>query len=356
MIPRRLAVLFVLVSLAAPAAATPQEVEPSVDPALLSPLEFRSIGPLRGGRSTAVTGIHGNHRTFFMGSTGGGVWVTRDAGLTWRNLSDGYFDVASVGAIDVADSDPNVIWVGTGSACVRGNASTGNGVYRSLDGGRTWEHAGLDDTGAIARVIVHPRDPDTVWVAALGHPFGPNEERGIFLTRDGGASWEKVLYVSDEVGAVDLSIDPSNPRQLYAAMWRFERKPWTFYDASEDGGIYKSTDGGATWSELGGGLPTGLTGRIGVSVSPADPERVYALVSAPDPDGGLWRSDDAGTSWRRINRDRNLRQRHWYYSHVQADPVDPDTVYIMNVSIWRSIDGGASIERLRPNHGDTHDL
>jgi photosystem II stability/assembly factor-like uncharacterized protein len=345
-----------LLAPAPPALAATDDAPPAVAAELLSDIEFRSIGPLRGGRSTAVTGIHGDHRTFFMGTTGGGVWVTRDAGLSWGNISDGFLDVASIGAIDVADSDPNVIWLGTGSACVRGNASTGNGMYRSLDGGRTWTHAGLADSGAIAKVVVHPRDPDTAWAAAFGHPFGPSEQRGVFRTEDGGATWEHVLYVSDEVGAVDLSINPDNPRHLYAAMWRFERKPWTFYDASEDGGIFRSTDGGSTWKELEGGLPTGITGRIGVSVSPADPDRVYALVSAPDPDGGLWRSDNAGDSWRRINRDRNLRQRHWYYSHVKADPADPDTVYIMNVNIWRSVDGGESVERLRPNHGDTHDL
>ena len=318
-------------------------------------LEFRSIGPLRGGRSTAVTGIAGQSKLFYMGTTGGGVWRTDDAGLTWRNISDGFFG-GSIGAIDVADSDPNVIYVGTGSACIRGNASTGHGVYGSTDGGRTWKHIGLRAAGSIARLVIHPRDPDLVYVAAFGHPFGPNEERGVYRSRDGGGSWELVHHVSDTVGAIDLSMDPHNPRVLYAAFWRFERKPWTTYDASEDGGIFKSADGGDTWAKLGGGLPTGLTGRIGVSVSPADPDRVYALVSAADPDGGLYRSDDAGTTWQRVNRDRNLRQRHWYYSHVHADPVDPDTVYVLNASAFRSFDGGRTLERVRPNHGDTHVL
>lgn len=332
------------------------EASPPVDPELFSTLEYRSIGPLRGGRSTAVTGIPGRPKEYLMGSTGGGVWKTHDAGLTWNNISDGFFNTASVGAIAVAPSDLNVIYVGTGSACIRGNATTGDGVYRSLDGGETWEHVGLPDAGTIARIIVHPNDHDLVYAAVFGHPFGPSEERGVYRSRDGGATWDRVMFISDEVGAIDLSMNPHNPREIYAAFWRFERKPWTTYDASEDGGIYKTKDGGETWDKLGGGLPEGLTGRIGVDVSPADPDRVYALVSAGDPEGGLYRSDDGGGSWSRINRDRNLRQRHWYYSHVRADPTDRDTVYVMNVSMWRSIDGGRSLERLRPNHGDTHDL
>ncbi len=327
-----------------------------VDPKLFGSMSYRSIGPTRGGRVTAVTGTMGRDDVFYMGTTGGGVWKTTDAGVSWQNVSDGFFDVASIGAVDVADADVNVIYVGSGSACIRGNASTGRGVYKSVDAGRSWSFAGLPDTGAIARVIVHPADPDLVYVAALGHPFGPNEERGVFRSNDGGASWEKVLFVSDTTGAVDLAMNPSNPREMYAAFWRFERKPWTFIDASTDGGIYKTVDGGTTWKKLGGGLPEGLTGRIGVTVSPADPNRVWALVSAADPEGGVYRSDDAGESWSRINRDRNLRTRHWYYSHVIADPVDPGTVYALNSSMYRSIDGGETFERVGVGHGDVHDL
>ncbi|NKB86998.1 MAG: glycosyl hydrolase [Acidobacteria bacterium] len=343
------------------AIAQEQETEatedaPPVDPELFSTMSYRSIGPLRGGRSTAVTGFPGRPKEYLMGSTGGGVWKSSDMGLSWDNVSDGHFHSASIGAIAVAPSDQNVIYVGTGSACIRGNATTGDGMYRSLDGGDTWKHVGLPDSGTIARLIVHPKDHNLIYAAVFGHPFGPNPERGVYRSRDGGDTWEQVKFVSDEVGAVDLSMNPDNPREMYAAFWRFERKPWTAYDGSEDGGIYKTKDGGDTWEKLGGGLPTGLTGRIGVSVSPADPTRVYALVSALDPEGGLYRSDDSGKTWQRINRDRNLRQRHWYYSHVHADPTDRDTVYVLNVSMWKSIDGGKSVSRLRPNHGDTHDL
>jgi photosystem II stability/assembly factor-like uncharacterized protein len=327
-----------------------------VDPALFSAMEYRSIGPLRGGRSTAVTGIAGEPDTFYMGTTGGGVWKTTDSGITWENISDGFFDVASVGAIDVADSDPNVIYVGTGSACPRGNVSIGRGVYKSTDSGKTWAFMGLRDAGQIARIRVHPADPDLVYLAVLGNPFGPGEERGVYRSRDGGETWHKVLYVSEATGAVDLSMNPVNPREIYAAFWRVERKPWTVIDASEDGGIYKTTDGGETWKKLSGGLPQGLTGRIGVSISPANPERVFALVSAHDPEGGIYRSEDAGATWQRINRDRNLRTRHWYYSHITADPNDEDTVYVMNAGFYRSIDAGASFQPIRVGHGDTHDL
>lgn len=332
------------------------ETAPAVDPELFSTMNYRFIGPLRGGRSTAVTGIPGNPKEYLMGSTGGGVWKSSDVGLTWSNISDGDFTSASIGAIVVAPSDLNVIYVGTGSACIRGNATTGDGMYRSLDGGDSWSHIGLSDAGTIARLVVHPNDHELVYAAVFGHPFGPSEERGVYRSRDGGETWEQVMFISDQVGAIDLSMNPHNPREMYAAFWRFERKPWTTYDASEDGGIYKTKDGGDTWEKLGGGLPEGLTGRIGVSVSPADPTRVYAFVSALDPDGGLYRSDDSGKSWERVNRDRNLRQRHWYYSHVQADPNDRDTVYVLNTTVWKSIDGGKSVERIRPNHGDTHAL
>ena len=354
-----LIVLLAVVPLAPGALAqeeTEEEAAPPVDPELFSTMSYRSIGPLRGGRSTAVTGIPGNAKEYLMGTTGGGVWKTSDMGLSWDNVSDGFFNTASVGAIAVAPSDTNVIYVGTGSACIRGNATTGDGMYRSLDGGDTWDHIGLPDSGTIARLVVHPDNHDLVYAAVFGHPFGPSEERGVYRSEDGGNTWEQVMFISNEVGAIDLSMNPRNPREIYAAFWRFERKPWTTYDGSEDGGIYKTKDGGDTWEKLEGGLPTGLTGRIGVSVSPADPTRVYALVSALDPEGGLYRSDDSGKTWQRINRDRNLRQRHWYYSHVHADPTDRDTVYVLNVSMWKSIDAGESMTRLRPNHGDTHDL
>ncbi len=327
-----------------------------VDPALFGGMEFRLIGPFRGGRSTAVTGIPGQPLTFFQGTTGGGVWKTTDAGESWENISDGYFDVASMGAVEVAFSDPNVIYAGTGSAGIRGNIMTGRGVYRSTDGGDSWSFAGLPDAGLIGRIRVHPQDPELVYAAVLGHPFGKNEERGVFRSQDGGGSWTKVLFLSDSVGAVDLAMDPSNPRILYAAMWRAERKPWTLIDASEDGGIYKTTDGGDSWKKLEGGLPRGLTGRIGITVSPANPDRVWAIANAHDPDGGVYRSDDSGKSWTRVNQERKLQQRHWYYSHIVADPVDENTVYAMNTGLYRSIDAGKSWESLRVPHGDVHDL
>ncbi len=337
-------------------ATDPDPANQIVAPALFSGLDFRLIGPFRGGRSTAVTGIPGEPLTFFQGTTGGGVWKTTDAGESWENISDGFFNVSSIGAVEVAPSDPNVIYVGTGSAGIRGNVQDGRGVYRSTDGGDSWSFKGLPEAGLIGRVRVHTSNPDLVYLAAMGHAFGKNEERGVYRSRNGGDSWEKVLFLSDSVGAVDLAMNPKNPRILYAGMWRAERKPWTLIDASEDGGIYKTSDGGDSWEKLGGGLPEGLTGRIGVTVSAANPDRVWAIVNAHDPDGGVYRSDDAGESWTKVNRDRKLRQRHWYYSHIVADPGDENTVYAMNTSLFRSIDAGKTWEGIDVPHGDVQDL
>lgn len=328
--------------------------EPAFDPKLFKALEYRNIGPFRGGRVTAVTGVIGERETYYMGSTGGGVWKTTDGGITWRNISDEAFKSASVGAIAVAPSDSNVLYAGMGSACVRGNTSPGDGVYRSTDAGTTWKHVGLEEAGQIGRISVHPKDPDRVYVAALGHAFGPNEERGVFRTGDGGATWEKVLYVSDKVGAVDLAMDPKNPRILYASTWRVERKPWTLISGGEGSGLHKSTDGGDTWEELTDGLPEGIKGKIGIAVSGADPDRVWALVEAEE--GGLFRSENGGKTFRLINPDRSFRQRAWYYTHVYADPQDLNTVYILNTAIWRSHDGGKEFEFVRGPHGDHHDL
>ncbi|MEE9562705.1 MAG: glycosyl hydrolase, partial [Thermoanaerobaculia bacterium] len=336
------------------AKSTAAELEPTFDEKLFQAMEFRHIGPYRGGRVTAVTGIVGDSETYYMGSTGGGVWKTRDAGVSWKNISDEHFAAASVGAIAVAQSDPNVIFVGTGSACPRGNVSPGIGVYRSTDAGKTWTHVGLDEAGQIARIRIHPQDPDLVYVAALGHIFGPNEERGVFRSADGGESWEKVLFVSDRAGAVDLAMSPGNPRILFAGIWEAERKPWTMLSGGEEGGLYRSTDGGDTWEELTEGLPDGMTGRIGVTVSAANPDRVWALIEAEE--GGLFRSEDGGDTFNLINSDRNFRQRAWYYTHVFADPRDPETVYILNVGMWRSVDGGKTFSYVRAPHGDHHDL
>jgi photosystem II stability/assembly factor-like uncharacterized protein len=325
------------------------------DPKLYQAMQWRLIGPFRGGRVTAVAGVPSQPMTFYMGATGGGVWKTEDGGMTWRNISDGYFKTGSIGAIAVAESDPNVIYVGTGEACPRGNVSHGDGVYKSTDGGRTWVNVGLRDTRHIARIRIHPQNPDLVYVAALGHVFGPNEERGIFRSKDGGKTWEKVLFVDDKTGAIDLAMDPTNPRILYAAFWQVLRQPWTLISGGPGSGLYKTTDGGDTWTKLTTGLPQGIKGRIGVAVSPARPDRVWAIVEAED--GGVFRSDDGGRSWRLVNKERKLRQRAWYYSHIYADPKDPDTVYVLNVQFFKSIDGGRTFDiTIRAPHGDHHDL
>jgi photosystem II stability/assembly factor-like uncharacterized protein len=345
--------LSLLVSVLTPGTAGGQS---AVDSAFLSGLSYRSIGPARGGRVTAVTGVAGAPLSYFMGSTGGGVWKTEDAGNRWENVSDGYFSAASVGAIAVAEADPNVVWVGMGSACIRGNTSQGDGVYRSLDGGRTWIHAGLPEAGQIGRIAVDPRDADVAYVAALGHPFGPNPERGVYRTRDGGGSWERVLFISDSTGAVDVALDPANPRVLYAGMWRAERKPWTMISGATEGGVYKSTDSGDSWTRLEGGLPEGLVGKTAVTVSPANPDRVWVLIEAPEGKGGVYRSDDAGETWTQVNTNRSLQQRAWYYTHIYADPLDENTVYALNVNFWKSVDGGRTFQSVGVPHGDTHDL
>ncbi len=317
-------------------------------------LRYRMAGPYRGGRSTAATGFLNDSDRWLMGTTGGGVWETDDNGVTWRNISDGYFG-GSIGAVAVAASDPNVIYVGEGSMDIRGNTSAGRGAWKSMDGGRTWTSIGLPDAGQIGRIEVHPRDHDLVYVAALGHPFGKNPERGIFRSRDGGETWDHVLALNDSTGASDLAMDMNNARILYAGMWRGERKPWALISGAEEGGVYKTTDGGDTWTKLGGGLPEGIVGKVGVTISPADPDRVWAIIEA-EPDGGVYRSDDGGASWTRTNLDNNLRQRAWYYTHVQADPADPNTVYALNTSLYRSVDGGTTFEVIPVPHGDVHDL
>ncbi len=324
--------------------------------ALYSGLDYRMIGPYRGGRVTAVTGVADEPGTFYMGSTGGGVWKTSNYGLRWDNISDEYFEVASIGSIDVADSDRNVIYVGTGSAGIRSNVSTGRGVYKSTDAGKTWTFIGLRDTGQIGDVVVHPRDPDLVYVAALGHAFGPNPDRGVYRSKDGGANWERVLYVSERTGAVTLGLNPANPREIYAGMWTGERKPWTIISGSLEGGIYKTKDGGDSWSKLENGLPDGLVGKSSLSVSPANPDRVYALVEAGNKKGGLYRSDDAGENFRRVSSQLSLLYRPFYYTQVDAHPTDEDTVFVNNEGFFKSTNGGKHFERISTPHGDNHDI
>ena len=342
-----------------PASSHAQEDDPNVvyDPAFLEAMEYRMIGPYRGGRVTAVAGIPDQPYTFYMGATGGGVWKTEDAGTSWRNVSDGTFEAGSIGAVAVAQSDPNVVYVGTGSAAPRGNISSGVGLYKSTDAGVTWKGIGLDKAGQVGKIVIHPQNPDLVYVAALGNIFGPNPERGVFRSSDGGATWTHVLSVSDSTGAVDLAMDPNNPRILYAGMWRAERKPWTLIDGSTEGGVYKSTDSGDTWKRLEGGLPGGLVGKVGVAVSPANSDRVWVIqATADEKKGGLYRSDDGGKSFSRINREHNLRQRAWYYTYVIADPQDENTVYVLNTGFYKSIDGGKTFESIRVPHGDNHGL
>jgi photosystem II stability/assembly factor-like uncharacterized protein len=323
---------------------------------MLESMRWRLIGPHRGGRVVAVAGDPQHRLVFYFGACSGGVWKTTDGGNSWENVSDGFFKTAPVGAIAVAQSDPNVIYVGMGEACLRGNVSHGDGVYRSTDGGRTWKHLGLAATRHIGRVRVHPQDPDVVYVAALGHAFGPNPERGVFRSTDGGRHWQRILFRSEDAGAIDLAMDPTNPRILYAAFYEVRRGPHFFTSGGPGSSLYKSTDGGDTWVELtdNPGLPKGVKGRIGVAVSPARPDRVWASVEAAE--GGLFRSDDGGATWQRVNDEQDLRQRAWYYSHVFADPKDPETVWCLNVRCLKSTDGGRTFTAVPTPHGDNHDL
>ena len=318
-------------------------------------MEFRSIGPYRGGRVTAVAGVRGQPLLYYQGACGGGVWKTSDAGSNWQPISDKDFKTGSVGAIGVAESDPNVIYAGMGEAPIRGNVSHGDGVYKSTDGGKTWKNVGLKDTRQIARVRVHPKNPDEVFVAGLGHVWGPNPERGIFRTKDGGKSWEKVLFVSDKTGASDLVMDPTNPRILYAGFWQVYRKPWALVSGGPEGGVFRSTDGGDTWKKLEGGLPDGVVGKVGVAVSHTRPERVWAIVESKEK-GGVYRSDDGGEKWTRVNSENRLRQRAWYYTRIYADPKNAESVYVLNTGFFRSNDGGKTYNSIRVPHGDNHDL
>jgi photosystem II stability/assembly factor-like uncharacterized protein len=327
-----------------------------IDSAMLHSLQWRLIGPFRGGRVVAVAGDPVHTQVFYFGSTGGGIWKTTDGGIIWENVSDGSFKRASVGAIAVSTSDPNVIYAGMGETTIRGNVSHGDGVYKSTDGGKTWTHLGLADTRNIAKVRIHPQNPDLVYVAALGHAHGPNPERGVYRSRDGGKTWEQILFRSDKAGAIDLAMDPNNPRILYAAIWEAQRKPYTLVSGGEDCGIFKSTDGGDNWTEITRkpGLPTGVLGKIGLAVSLAKEDRIWAIIDAED--GALFRSNDGGENWERLSEDRNLWARPWYYQHIYADPKDPETIWALNVQCWKSVDGGRTFFEVQVPHGDNHDL
>jgi len=319
-------------------------------------MRWREIGPFRGGRSVAVAGHKDQPLTYYFGATGGGVWKSEDGGNTWLNVSDKFFKLGIVGALAVAESDPNVVYAGTGESCIRGNAMPGEGVYKSEDAGKTWKFAGLKDAQTISKIRVHPKDENLVYAAALGHVFGPNQERGVYRSRDGGKTWQKILYKNDSTGTVDLVLDPTNPRILYAAMWQAYRNPWSMSSGGVGSGMWKSADGGDTWEELtkNDGFPRGIIGKIGIAVSAAKADRVWASIEAED--GGLFRSDDGGKNWTKMTDDRRIRQRAWYYSHVYADPMNPELVYILNVNFHKSMDGGKSLGNVRVPHGDNHDL
>ncbi len=328
----------------------------SYDTTLYNGLSYRLIGPYRGGRSAAVTGVVGDPMKAYFGATGGGVWKSETGGTSWENISDGYFG-GSIGAVAISEWDPNVLYVGGGEKTVRGNVSHGYGMFKSIDAGKTWTMIGLQDSHRIPRIRIHPRNPDLVYAAVLGHLSGPNEERGVYRTTDGGETWEKILYINDEVGFVDLAMDPSNARVMYASAWRVIRTPYSLESGGPGSGIWKTTDGGDTWHEITGrdnGLPSGTLGISGVTISPVNPNRLWAIIEAAE--GGVFRSDDGGASWNRVSEDRNLRQRAWYYTRIYADVANEDMVYVLNVQFWRSRDGGRTYESISTPHGDHHDL
>jgi photosystem II stability/assembly factor-like uncharacterized protein len=357
-------VISLLVLTLAASSISGQRQQPSGAPATtqsqadaLKALQWRQIGPFRGGRSTAVAGVASQPMVFYFGGTGGGVWKTTDGGINWEPVSDGWvFGTGSVGAIGLSDSDPNTVYVGMGESPIRGNVSHGDGVYKSNDAGKTWKRVGLEDTRQISRIRVHPKNPDIVYVAAQGHVWGPNQQRGVFRSKDGGKTWEKVLYRGDKAGACDLIIDPTNPTVLYAGLWEVYRKPWTLESGGPGSGIFKSTDGGDTWTEItrNPGLPKGMIGIVGITVSPANPDRLWAIVEAED--GGVFRSDNGGRTWTKTNEQHNLRQRAWYYTRIYADPKNADTVYVLNTGFYRSNDGGRTFTGIPVPHGDNHDL
>lgn len=339
----------------APGAVLAQEA--SFDQSVIKGMEWRNIGPKRGGRSLGISGSPGRKHEYYFGAVGGGLWKTVDGGLNWKPVTDGQLTSSSVGAVAVAETNPDVVYIGTGETQLRGNIMQGDGVYKSTDGGENWENMGLRDTQAIARIRVHPTDPDVVFVAALGHPYGPNKERGVFRSKDGGVTWKRVLHVSTKAGAADLIIDRTNPDVLYASLWEVYRTPWKMWGGGGASGLWKSSDGGDSWQELtdNPGMPEKPVGKIGITVSPVNADRLWAIVESAE--GGVFRSEDAGASWTRVNSERKLRQRAFYYSRIYADPKDEDTVYALNTGFYKSTDGGETFdETIAVPHGDNHDL
>lgn len=337
-----------------PVAPSPEPGQ-KVNETLFSSLQWRNVGPFRGGRSAAVTGVAGKPNLFYFGATGGGVWRTQDGGRTWENLSDGFFG-GSIGAIEIAPSDNNVIYVGGGECTVRGNVSSGSGMWKSEDAGRTWKSAGLKNSRHIPRIRINPSNPDIAYAAVLGDLFKASDERGLYRTRDGGKTWQRIHFINDNVGAVDICLDPANPRILYASFWKIRRSPYDLSSGGAGSSLWKSTDSGDSWTELtqNEGLPKDTLGIIGVAVSPVRPDRVWAIIESQT--GGVFRSDDGGKKWTKVNDDRNLRQRAWYYSRIYADSKDEDVVYVMNVAYHKSKDGGKTFQSKYAPHGDHHDF
>ena len=357
---RLLSILALVVTITSTYAQSRQAMLANVDPSVFNGLRYRLVGPSRGGRVTTVTGVPSQPKTFYMGVASGGLFRTTDGGATWVPITDGKIPLGSTGSVAVADSDPNVIYLGTGSDGVRSNVSTGRGVYKSSDGGQTWKFLGLYDVGQIGAVRIHPTNPNIVWVAATGDVFKANTERGVFKTTDGGQTWRKVLFVSDQVGAMDLELQPGNPEVIYAWMSRLERKPWTIISGSREGGFYKSADGGEHFTKISNGLPTELIGKANLAVTAAKPDRIYALVEAK-PGGGLYRSDDAGQTWTAMKSQPNqiasaMIQRPFYYATLGADPTNADVVYTGAEGFFKSSDGGKTFSSFRAPHGDHHDI
>ena len=330
-------------------------VSPKPD-SIFKNLQWRNIGPFRGGRANTITGVIQQEKKFYAGYTGGGVWSTIDGGISWKNISDGYFKVGSIGDIAVSESDANVLYVGTGEHAVRGvMTSYGDGVYKSVDGGTTWKNIGLEQSRHISEICIHPTNPDIVYVGAQGTVHGPNNERGVFKSTDGGAHWKKVLYINDSTGIASLSMDMNNPRILYAAAWEHRRYPWTVSSGGKGSSLWKSVDEGETWTKLTEGLPTNL-GKMGISVSRVNSNRVFAIVESEKKKSGLYRSDDGGKSWALLSNNQDISSRSWYYMKVYADTKNENIVYVLNAPMMKSIDGGKTFSNVKVGHGDTHDL